>query len=153
MISRSDPASGFTLIEMIVVIAILGVMMVLVTVSGNPISPATKARAAAETLSGELRTARSQAVTENRSIDVTLDLTRHVYRRGAGPAQLLPPELILGLLTSEDETVSASTGRIRFNADGSSSGGRVTIAGGNRVWWVGIDWLSGRVSLAEKPRT
>jgi general secretion pathway protein H len=152
MTLRSETAAGFTLIEMIVVMAILGLMMVLVTVSGTPVSPATHARAAAEGISGALRTARSEAVTGNSSVDVTFDLTRRSYRRGAAPAVPLPGDLRLSLLTSTDQVVSGGAGRIRFKPDGSSSGGRVTVEGGNRVWWVGIDWLSGRVSIVEKPR-
>jgi len=152
MTSRSETAAGFTLIEMIVVIAILGLMMVLVSVNGTPVSPATHARAAAEAISGALRTARSEAVTDNRGVEVTIDLTRRSYRLGAAPAVTLPGDLRLALLTSTDQQVSDSVGRIRFNPDGSSSGGRVSVEGGNRTWWVGIDWLSGRVSIVEKPR-
>jgi len=152
MTLRSETAAGFTLIEMIVVMAILGLMMVLVTVSGTPVSPATHARAAAEGISGALRTARSEAVTGNSSVEVTFDLARRSYRRGAAPAVPLPGDLRLSLLTSTDQLVSGAVGHIRFNPDGSSSGGRVTIEGGNRVWCVGIDWLSGRVSIVEKPR-
>jgi general secretion pathway protein H len=153
MISRSDigHAAGFTLIEMIMVIAILGLVMLLVTTSGTPTSPATHARAAAEAISGALRSARSDAVARNRSVQFTLDLAGRSYRWGDGPAQALTPDLRLALLTSQDELVSASTGRIRFNPDGSSSGGRISVAGGGRIWWVGIDWLSGRVSIAERP--
>jgi general secretion pathway protein H len=150
--SESGSAAGFTLIEMIMVIAILGLMIVLVTVSGTPVSPAVHARAGAEILAGALRAARSEAVTANRSVAVTLDLARRSYQWGRSPAKILPGDLSLSLLTSTDELVSGNTGRIRFNPDGSSSGGRVSIAGGNRMWWVGIDWLSGRVSIAEKPR-
>jgi|SRR5580704_3682671 general secretion pathway protein H len=154
MTSRSEigPAMGFTLIEMIVVIALLGLMMVLVTVNGTPVSPAAHARAAAEAISGALRTARSEAVTGDRSVDVTIDISQRSYRWGTAPAEILPNDLSLALLTSRDELISDAVGHIRFNPDGSSSGGRVTVAGGNRIWWVGIDWLSGRVSIVEKPR-
>lgn len=152
MILRSETAAGFTLIEMIVVIAILGLVMVLVIIHGTPVSPATHARAAAESLADALRTARSEAVMSNRSVDVTIDLSHGSYRRGALPVENLPNDLSLALLTSRDELVSDTIGHIRFNRDGSSSGGRITVAGQNRIWWVGIDWLSGRVSIVEKPR-
>ena len=152
MTSRSEnaTAAGFTLIEMIVVMAILGLIMVLVTVNGTAVSPATHARAAVEAISGALRTARSEAVRGNRSVEVTIDLSERSYRRGAGPTETLPNDLSLALLTSRDELVAGAVGGIRFNPDGSSSGGRISIAGGSRMWWVGIDWLSGRVSIAEK---
>jgi general secretion pathway protein H len=126
--------------------------MVLITVHGTPVSPATHARAAAEAISGALRTARSEAVTSNHSVDVTIDLSSRNYRWGTAPAENLPNDVSVALLTTRDELVSQAVGHIRFNPDGSSSGGRVTVVGGNRIWWVGIDWLSGRVSVAEKPR-
>src|SRR5258708_3486058 len=150
MTSRSDsgPGAGFTLIEMIVVIAILGLMLALVTVGARPVSPATEARAAAQEISGALRTARSEALAANRPVEFTLDLARRTYRWGGTAARPLPGDLRLALLTNRDELVSGAIGSIRFNPDGSSSGGRVSVAGGGKIWWIGIDWLSGRVSIA-----
>jgi general secretion pathway protein H len=52
------------------------------------------------------------------------------------------------LLTGRDLVSSQTQGRIRFDPDGGSSGGRVTINGGGQIWMVGVDWLSGRVSIA-----
>jgi general secretion pathway protein H len=150
MISRSDNHSetGFTLIEMIVVIAILGLMMVLVTVGARSVSPATHARAAAQAIADGLRSARAEALTANRAVEFTIDIARRRYQSGAAPEQMLPNDLTLSLLTSRGELVSGSVAGIRFNPDGSSSGGRVTVNGGGKVWMVGIDWLSGRVSIA-----
>ena len=44
----TDPRSGFTLVEMLVVIAILGVMLAVIGVGARPVSLATHARSAAE---------------------------------------------------------------------------------------------------------
>lgn len=154
MTSRSDmtPDEGFTLIEMMVVIAIMGLMLVLVTAGSTAVSPAIHARISAETISAALRAARSEAVMRNRSVDFTLDLARRSYRLGNAGADVLPGDLSLALLTSEDDAMPRNVGHIRFNPDGSSSGGRVALSGGGRTWWVGVDWLSGQVSVVEKPR-
>ena len=64
--------------------------------------------------------------------------------------QLLTNDLKLSMLTSTDQKIGDATGQIRFDPDGGSSGGRVAIAGGDKTWWVGVDWLTGRVTLAEK---
>ena len=158
MISRSDvgraprAAAGFTLIEMIVVLTILGLMMTLFVGNIRTVSPATHARAAAEAISGALRATRSEALMTNRSVAFSLDLVSRGYQWGQGPPHFLPDDLSLSLLTSQDQLVSEAVGRIRFDPDGGSSGGRVSIAGGNRVWWVGVDWLTGRVSMADAPR-
>lgn len=142
--------SGFTLIELIVVIAILGLAMAMVVMRGAPVSPATHARAAAREISGALRAARTEALMVNQSVLFTLDVVARTYRWGRQAPQTLPGDLQLGLLTSTDQVDSDSVGRVRFDPDGGATGGRITIAGGDRIWWVGVDWLTGRVSVDEK---
>jgi general secretion pathway protein H len=84
----------------------------------------------------------------NRSVTFTLDLLPPGYRWGGETFRPLPRDVSLDLLTGRDLVSSNSQGRIRFDPDGGSSGGRVTINGGGQVWIVGVDWLSGRVSIA-----
>jgi general secretion pathway protein H len=147
-----DRSAGYTLIELIVVIAIIGLLGTLIAMNGTPVSPSTHARAAAQKIAHALRAARSEAILRNRSVAVTFDLASDAFQTdGAGLSQL-PGDLKLALLTSRDQTLSPTIGKIRFDPDGASSGGRITIEGGNRIWWVGVDWLSGRVSLEERPR-
>ena len=44
---------------------------------------------------------------------------------------------------------SDGQGRIQFFADGSSTGGGVLLATGKSCGQVLVDWLTGRVSIAE----
>lgn len=142
------PAAGFTLVEMLVVIAILGLALAVIGIGVKPVSPATHARAAAQEISGALRSARSSALMSNRSVWVLFDLASPAYQWGTQARQTLPSDVGLALFTSRDHVVSGSLGRIRFDPDGGSSGGRITISGGGNFWHVGVDWLSGRVSIA-----
>ena len=150
-VSPAARRAGFTLIEMIVVIAILGVTLALIGTNLQPVSPATQARGAAQEISGALRSARSLALVSNRSVVFTLDLSPPGYRWGAEPLRPLPGDVSLGLLTGRDLVNSATEGRIRFDPDGGSTGGRVSINGGGQIWLVGVDWLSGRVSIVHNP--
>jgi general secretion pathway protein H len=140
---------GFTLIELLVVIAILGLMTALVAIHAQPVSPATHGRAAAQAIAGALRAARGEAIRTNRSVSFQLDVANHRYRWGRNPPETLPGDLGLELLTSRDQVGTSSVGRIRFDPDGGSSGGRVSVMGGGRSWWIGVDWLSGRVSVVQ----
>jgi general secretion pathway protein H len=87
----------------------------------------------------------------NRSVTFTLDLLPPGYHWGGESFQPLPRDVSLGLLTGRDLVSSNTRGNIRFDPDGGSSGGRVTINGGGQIWIVGVDWLSGRVSVARNP--
>ena len=139
--------AGFTLVELLVVIAILGVMLALIGISAKPVSPATHAHSAAQEISGALRAARSAALMSNRSVAFTFDLAPPGYQWGTQSHRALPADIKLALMTGQDQVVSQSRGRIRFDPDGASSGGRVSIQGGGQLWMVGVDWLSGRVSV------
>jgi general secretion pathway protein H len=150
-VKATGSQAGFTLIEMIVVIAIMGLTLALIGLKLQPVSPASHARAAAEEISGALRAARSQALVNNRSVLFTLDLSPPAYRLGSQSPKALPGDVAFSLLTGRDLVSSGSEGRIRFDPDGASSGGQVTINGGGQVWMVGVDWLSGRVSIERKP--
>jgi general secretion pathway protein H len=107
-------------------------------------------RGTAAQLAGGLRLARSEAILRNQPIAFELDLATNRFRIGAGAMRQLPSRLSIALLTIVGERRDGTTGDIRFNPDGSSTGGRITIADGTRAMSVGVDWLSGRVSVADE---
>ena len=144
-----DCRCGFTLIEVIITLAILGLALVLVASYKPSWSTGLGLKGAAAELTSGLRLARSQAIATNRSVALDLDVVRHRYRVGAGPERPLPANLSLELLTIAGENRGAKIGDIRFNPDGSSTGGRIVLAGGQERIAVGVDWLTGRVSVAD----
>jgi general secretion pathway protein H len=99
-----------------------------------------------------MRSARSEAILTNRSVAFSVDSAGRRYWWGNRTPQLLSADLNLALMTTKAQMASDTQGQVRFDPDGGSTGGRVAIAGGDHTWWVGVDWLSGRVSVVEKPR-
>jgi general secretion pathway protein H len=142
-------AAGFTLIEVFVVLAILGFALVLVAGYGAPVGRGLDLRGSAAALASGLRMARSEAILSNRSVIFDIDLAGHRFRPGSGPVRQLPPRLAIELLTISGERRNGHTGDIRFNPDGSSSGGRISLVDGGHAIMVGVDWLTGRVSIAD----
>lgn len=145
----SRRAAGFTLIEMIVVLAILGLALALFAAYRPPWSAALSLKGTAAELAEELRLARAEAIARDRPVALVLDLAHRRYRVGDKPARPLPPHLSIRLLTIADERRGPEDGAIRFNPDGSSTGGRIALSGGARTIAVGVDWLTGRVTVAE----
>jgi general secretion pathway protein H len=137
--------AGFTLIEVIIVLTILGLVMAVVFSGTRGPSDIITLRAAANELAAGLRDVRSRAIEANRPMDLTLDLGRHRWQIGNGPETPLPPKANVELVTLAGQIRAADFGVIRFEPDGSSSGGRIElIENGHRIT-VGIDWITGRV--------
>lgn len=157
MTSPADPdfrrwpgrAAGFSLIELIVALAVLGLALVLITGYKPPWSSSLGLDGTARELAAQLRLARSQAIVGNRPIMFGLDLAGHRYRVGTDAPRPLPAGYRIALLTVAGEKASATAGGIRFNPDGSSTGGRITLAEAKRQVAVGVDWLTGRVRIAD----
>jgi general secretion pathway protein H len=146
----SGRAGGFTLIELLVSLAILGLALSLIAGYKPPWSRGLGLQATAGELAAGLRLARSEAILSNRPVLFDLDLIGHRYRIGTGTPRRLPADLSLELLTISGEALNGREGDIRFNPDGSSTGGRISLADGRRRVGVGVDWLTGRVSVADE---
>jgi general secretion pathway protein H len=150
MSRRSDSAErGFTLIEMIVVIAVMAIAVAMLEQIGRRPGDTTRMRAADREIADTLRLARSQAVMENRRVAVVFDVASGSWYLAPGPRRSLPDGVRARLLTTRGEVADPTLGRIGFRPDGSSSGGRLTLDGNAMTMAIGVDWLSGRVSIAE----
>jgi general secretion pathway protein H len=147
--SNCRPPRGFTLIELLVVLAVMGFALALIVGYKMPWSSALSLKATAAEIAAGLRLARSEAIADNRPVAFALDLAGHRYRVDGEPPRGLPLKLSIGLLTVNGEKRSATAGDIRFNPDGSSTGGRIILADRNRRVAVGVDWLTGRVTVAD----
>jgi general secretion pathway protein H len=139
-----ERCAGFTLIEVIVTLAILGLALIIVAGYKPPWSSGLGLKGTASELASGLRLARSEAIASNRPVVFDLDVTG-----GAGAKRRLPANLSIELLTIIGENRGARAGDIRFNPDGSSTGGRISLADGKQHVAVGVDWLTGRVSVAD----
>jgi general secretion pathway protein H len=76
-------------------------------------------------------------------------LTRS-FRIGAAAPQALAGDVTLRVSTVAGD-VAGQRAAITFTPDGSSSGGRIDLATGQRTVGVAVDWLTGRVSVADAP--
>jgi general secretion pathway protein H len=141
---------GFTLLEllMVLVIAAAGYALVVRFTAGG-VSGA-ELKGAARAVAAGLRDARGTAIARQESAALVLDLEHRSFEvSGRGRARSLPERLELKLYTAQSEIVDEKRGAIRFYPDGSSTGGRVTVASGERRFLVDVDWLTGRVSIKE----
>ena len=148
MRGRARP-NGFTLIEMLVVRVILALTVGLIVGRGPARSRRLETDAAARNLAGALRLARAEAIRQNRPVGVSVDASGHTFRMDAARPEALPPSLAISVTAVAGLTAGGRIGAINFAPDGSSSGGRIELAETGRVVRIGVDWLTGRVSVAD----
>jgi general secretion pathway protein H len=138
--------AGFTLIELLVTLAIVSLALILVVGYKPPWSRGLGLQGAGAEIVDGLRVARSRAIAQNRATRFEIDLNGHRFQVDSGPVRQLPPGLHLAMLTTTGERQGLQTGSIRFNPDGSSTGGRISLADGGRAITIGVDWLTGRIT-------
>ncbi len=143
-------ASGFTLLEMILVLAIAGAVFGIVIGFSGKGSAAADLKASARALAAGLRIAQSTAMSTRRDAVLSLDLdSREFVFTGDPRARRIPEGIELKLFTAQSEITGERKGSIRFYPDGSSTGGRITVASGPRKYLVDVEWLTGRVTIQE----
>ncbi|MBV8776507.1 MAG: GspH/FimT family pseudopilin [Alphaproteobacteria bacterium] len=144
-------ADGFTLLELLVVLAILALATALFAGYRPHWSSTLSLDGAAADLAAAFRLARSEAIAGDRAIEVEIDVAHRRYRIADWPVRTLPAALMLRVNTIAAGRHGSNTAAIRFNPDGSSTGGGVTLGDGGRWVGVDVDWLSGRIAIADAP--
>jgi general secretion pathway protein H len=138
---------GFTLIELLVVVMILA----LVATTVPPLlsrGVGSQLQSSVRELATGLRWARSEAVSERRSVALWVDTAGKSYRVETRDRRFqLPRDAKLLVNTAEHETRGRQAA-IRFFPDGSSSGGSIELGAGGVTFEVRVDWLTGAVHVA-----
>jgi general secretion pathway protein H len=143
-------SSGFTLLEMVIVLMLMGLIAaVTIPIFGSGVST-TELRGAARELAAGLRLARGQAIAQRSEAALALNVSARAFSVPPDPrVHALPRGIDLKLFTAQNDIVSDQIGAIRFYPDGGSNGGRVTLSAGTRKYDVDVDWLTGRVAILE----
>ncbi|MEO8808724.1 MAG: GspH/FimT family pseudopilin [Rhodanobacter sp.] len=142
-------AHGFTLLEMLVVIALVGLAAVAVSVSVTQGLANARVRAASSELAGALRATRAQAIVHADEQVFDVDMRSNSYDGAKQRKVALPRGLNVSMTSAKEDRPNDHTGRIRFFPDGSSTGGRITLKAGQREWHVNVSWLTGEVRVVD----
>jgi general secretion pathway protein H len=143
------PIRGFTLIEMLVVLIIISIALA-VTPSLLDTLPGARLHAAADALAGTLRRLRNDALVTGQGTALVIDPgSRSYVILPGGRRQTLPDTIGAIDVATNARLQSGGAAEFRFFADGTATGGTITLREGNRAAGVAVDWLTGRVHLRD----
>lgn len=142
---KLDRNEGFSLLETVVVLAILALVMAVAMPLLKTSTPGRELRMQAQEIAALLRYGRTLAIRDNREVGVAIDVERRrIEIEGAGRPVLLPQSTGLKVLTARGQVI-AQTASIVFTPQGGSSGGSVEISDGKTVATIAVSWLTADV--------
>ena len=139
---------GFSLLELMVVLALMGFLLGLVLPGLMHSWEREKNRASLREFTAALRTARSEAVLRGFRVRLFLNLKNGRYRLEGSTQE----GALTGVSLSDAQMVwqnpDRSQGYIAFYGDGSTSGGKLALAEPTgRRYFVEVERITGKVSL------
>ena len=144
--------SGFSLLEVMMVLVIIAISYTLLPKLVFSGVSGAELRSNARAVATGLRIARDTAINTKREAMLVINLeNREFTLPNDTRLHKLNEKLDVKLYTSEADLISDKVGTIRFYPDGSSNGGRVTVAAGERGFEIDVDWLTGHVTIKDKP--
>ena len=142
--------NGFTLLEVIIVLALITLILGLSTVYFAGLLPAAKLDATGREITALIRHTRSLARMNGKTQTVMFDLDEGSFGIGEGIIKRIPPHVLIKI----DDPV---TGEIRhgkypfvFHPAGGPEGGAIILSGGKKRIRIDLDPLTGVVMIKKR---
>ena len=153
--ARSIPSrsqAGFSLLELIVVMVLVGLLFTVVGLSVSRSVSGAEIRNAAREVTAGLRHTRGQAIIQREQQVFHVDTNALTWQAAGRDPVDLPEGMDITINTARSELTGEAAGGIRFFPDGASTGGSVVLHAGQREWHVTVGWLTGEISQDRDPQ-
>lgn len=139
---------GFTLLEMLIVLAIIGLVSSISLSLARPRTGVLETKAAAFQIAAYLRSARARAIGRNSETIFSIDVgSRTYWSDGIGKSGRLPENIHVKVISAKSEQREERISRIRFFPDGRSTGGEIRLRHGTQGFSISTDWLTGATKI------
>jgi general secretion pathway protein H len=150
VIRYKKPNSGFTLIEILIVLVLAVLVMAVVVPRFSSGTAAIKFRSAVKEIASGLRYIRMQAVTKNQETEFIFNLDENYYQlSGRENKYQIPNDITVTVYSAASQDSYNTQGVILFFPDGSSTGGRITLEIEEQKRLIDVNWLTGQVEISD----
>ena len=146
--ARTHAEEGSTLIEMLVVLAILALVAAVALPGAQTLGQGPSLRLVASDIAVRLRAARSMAIADNREVAFAFDTASRTYGVvGMGAPQALSATVDVSMTTARQYVRESTEARLIFFSDGTASGGTIRLTDRRQRIAIGVEWLTGAVHI------
>ena len=150
---RGDPQAGIILLDVVLTLAIFGLIALLVLPTLPRGTTASRQGAYAAQVAAVMKNDRSAAARLGREIATLVDVNERRVSSGSSAATVtLPSDVTLDVIASNLCADRPGRFAIRFAPDGRSCGAVVHIAKGELDWRIRINWLTGLIDIVAPGR-
>jgi general secretion pathway protein H len=142
----TDRRAGFTLLEMVAVMAIIALTASLTMTAING-TGRVQLKAVAMRTATLLRHERLSAILTGQVRNVSLDGQSRRFVGDSGETVAIPRDVVLDLLGA-DEVWSGRRAVVRFYPDGASTGAALTLSREKAGYDIRVNWYTGSVAVA-----
>ena len=145
--SRRRDERGFALYELILALAIMGMVAIVVVPRLARAPGPVEIRTAAEEIAALFRIDRNLSLRSGRPVISKVDVERGIVFGGSGEVVEIPRGIRFTFVQSDRERDQAGGG-IRFLPDGRSSGGVLTLSRQDFSYRISVNWLTAGVRVS-----
>ncbi|GBE34890.1 hypothetical protein BMS3Bbin06_01424 [bacterium BMS3Bbin06] len=134
---------GFTLMELIVVMVLVGIMVGLVGIGFSRALPGAKFRSMVRDISSMLRYAKNNAQIRGRETTVTIDIDNHRVWVTKKKILTLPEDIGIRIKDPFEGEIDSGSYQVTFYPEGASSGAEIILTRKATSYSITVDPLTG----------
>ncbi|WP_434027245.1 type II secretion system protein XpsH [[Pseudomonas] boreopolis] len=138
-------ARGVTLLEMLLVIALIAVAGLLAAGAVTGGLDGMRLRSAGKQIAAQLRFTRTQALASGQPQRFSLDPVARRWQAPSGHQGEIPPGLEIRFTGARQVQRHAREGAIVFFPEGGATGGRIELQARKATWRIDVSWVTGEV--------
>jgi general secretion pathway protein H len=139
--------AGFTLIETMIALLVVGFIAALASPYARRISPSARLEGQAAKVLSVFRATRASAIRSNSEQGVIIDTKRYIVSSPATTIARLDPDIDIRVVFADLERRSSSEGGVRFFPNGQSTGAKLLLSLGHLTTTVRVNWATGYAGI------